>query len=164
MRTVLLTFFLLGAVPSLLNAEEMKMPLVRTALQKSHLNILLEPEVVPVLVEKGKPKSVIVKARGIFKKVDFSKRPGDAGFVYGWERYRPYEFLLIDGIDVAETGSGCVLFHKKIGVGQRGLWVWYVGVEKVRIKHRHKGKYMWLKKYTVDPRQAEVYYKTQKRK
>ena len=158
MRNILIA----GAVAAALAlgaSEAQKMPEADTPLLKEKLNILLEPEVIHIQLQKDRKNGVVVKAQGIFKKINLKARPGDAGFLSGWEKFRPREYVLIDGLDTENIATGSVLYHKKIGVGQRGLWVWYTGTQKVRMKYLRKGKPMWLKKYTVDPQKAETYYK-----
>lgn len=158
MRTLLLLCFLFS-VACFGAAEIQKMAEIKTPLLKEKLNILLDPEVIHIQEEKNKITGVIVHAKGIFKKINLKRQPGDMGFVSNWEKHRVREYVLIEDLDVEDLSSGAVISHKPIGVGQRGLWVWYIGTQKVRMKYLRKGKPMWLKKYTVDPQKAETYYK-----
>lgn len=163
MRTLLLFCFLFSVACS--GADEFqKMAEIKTPLLKEKLNIPLEPEVIHIQEEKNKITGVIVHAQGIFKKINLKKKPGDIGFAGNWEKHRVREYLLIEDLNAEDLATGAVVAHKKIGVGQRGLWVWYIGTQKVRMKYVRKGKPMWLKKYTVDPQKAEMYYKTKNSK
>ena len=159
-----LFFCLLTAIFVLRASEALKAPEIKQTLLKEKVNILLEPEVIHIQEKKSGKLQIVVKAQCIFKKVDFKCRPGDAGFVSFWEKSRPREYVLIEGVDSADVATGSVLFHNRIGVGQRGLLVWYTGVEKIRMKYLRKGKPMWLKKYTVVPAEAEKYLRKKQEK
>lgn len=158
MRYILLAC-ILAAAPFLRASDALKMPEIKTAQLKEKLHVLLEAEVFHIQEEKGSPVKVVVKAQGVFKKVELKARPGDAGFVSAWEKFSSREYVLVEGVDSGKLATGEVLFHKQIGVGQRGLWVWECGVEKIRMKYIRKGKPMWLKKYTVLPENAEKFLK-----
>ena len=112
-------------------SEALKAPEIKQTLLKEKVNVLLEPEVIHIQELKNGKRQIIVKAQGIFKKVNFKYRPGDAGFVGLWEKFRPREYVLIEGIESGDIATGGLLFHKSIGIGQRGLFVWYTGVEKI---------------------------------
>ena len=156
-------FFLLGFVcVSLTASEPQKMPAVDLPILKEKLHIL-EGAAVNRIIENKEQRGITAFYRVLYKKVDFKKKPGDAGFVSDWERNRNVEEIFISGLDHDPVTTRGELFHKNIGVGQKGLWVWRIGVETVRIKYARKNKVLRLKKYTVDPKEAAEYYRKNKK-
>ena len=75
------------------------------------------------------------------------------------ERNKSREKVYITGLDHNLVTSDGAIFHKIIGVGQKGLWIWRIGTETVKVKYERRTRTLRLKKYTVDPKEALEYYK-----
>ena len=158
-------FFLvcvLGSALLLKGSEAQKMPEFRSQILKKNLNILQNAAVVRFYEVQGK-KGIIAHAEGVYKRVDLSKKTGAYGFVREWERHRYFEYVFIEGLDHDSLTSGGKIYHREIGVGQRGLWVWRTGIETVRVKNKKQEVELRLKKYTVEPQKAQKYLEQKER-
>lgn len=151
-----------GSAFLLKGSEAQKMPEFSSQILKTNLNILQNAEAVHFYDAEGK-KGIIARAQGVYKKVDLSKKTGAYGFVKEWERYRPFEYIFIEGLDHDALTYRGQIFHRKIGVGQRGLWVWRTGIETVHLKDKKRKVDVRLKKYTVEPREAQKYLEQKER-
>jgi hypothetical protein len=163
MKSLFLLFCLCGSIFLLQGSEAQKMPEFRSPLLKKNLNILQNVEVVHFYETKEK-KGIIARSQGIYKKVDLSKRSGSYGFVKEWERHRYFEYVFIEGLDHDTLTSRGKIYHRMIGVDQRGLWVWRTGIETVRFRQNKLEKEQRLKKYTVDPQVAQKYFEQKERR
>jgi hypothetical protein len=162
MMRLFLFVCVLGSALLLKGSEAQKMPEFRSQILKKNLNILQNAVVVHFYDAKGK-KGIIARAEGVYKKVDLTLRTGAYGFVKEWERFRPFEYIFIEGLDQDALTYRGQIFHRKIGVGQRGLWVWRTGIETVHLKDKKRKVDVRLKKYTVEPREAQKYLEQKER-
>ncbi len=158
MKTLFL-LLLTGFCVFLSASEPQKMPEFKTPLLKKNLNIIDGVSTFRIIENKDQ-KGVIAWYRTFYPSVDFSKRPGDAGFVNFAERNKTRERVFITGLNHDLVTTDGVIFHKIIGVGQKGLWVWRIGTENVSFKYSYsrRNRTMRLKKFTVDPKEAAAYY------
>ena len=162
MRFLILLSALLGMFQNIM-AENFEHRMERFLNLTRNARLLQDVRVIRVVDEETQ-KGVIARYRGSCSRFDWNKRAVDHGFILKWEKNKNKEQVFITGLDMERVTENVDVFNITFGVDERGLFVWYTGTVKLKIRSGNKSREVRLRKFTADPRAAAAFYAAEKQK
>lgn len=154
MKKIIISILSAAAIVCLAD-EAQKMPQAPKEIFRERLIMLTNVKAIQVVDNQWR-KGVVCHYDNFCTKLNLYKRPCDIGFAGYVEQNKSFERIFITGLDHDKITTNGKVYHRKEW-SWRGdvLFVWRIGIEKLTAG----GREVRLKKFTVDHKQAEAYWK-----